>query len=578
MRKKNLSLLISAAFLVSASAYAQTSLWSDSVTTTGITSWGTKAMGGSRTAPSNAVPIYVIDTGVANHENLVNVRRASPNYPQASSFSPAMPMVGCYTHATGVAGVIGASSSSTMVNASMSRGLYEKAPITSVAVGNDYNTANWCIKDELKVGQNGILNDTDTFKNALAYVKEEIKKSGRMGIINISNNKEEVFKSEDFRRYMREEIAKPSADGTYKGAFIVQSAGNQNSPVCNYAYGPADSADGIMVVGAFDEKGQRAVGMNDRDSEGSNFGNCVEAWAPGKRIYMPWMGFNTTVNGQTTYKTYDYVDGTSFSAPYIAAAASYIATEKGINSPQELENAIRSSDYWYKVGTYLDTSTQQQRDMWSIDLSRTATTPPPTPSGPPTATWYVNGSNVNNQSVKKLTGEPFTLEFKSTNATSCTTKATGGNQTLFNESQLQRNWGTQKLTKNQSITNTYQATCQNAQGQTVTSTFYLYEQAPLVNWFVNSWQTYPDETVSMTKGQTYSLRFYSENVNFCYLTAYNNGAFWYSADSSSGLGTGYTWPGVNTWAGVPGAKTTWSMRCQNQYGYAATKNVSIATR
>ncbi|MDR2710199.1 MAG: S8 family serine peptidase [Burkholderiales bacterium] len=99
---------------------------------------------------------------------------------------------------------------------------------------------------------------------------------------------------------------------------IVQSAGNFNGNACLHAYnnhyGTSDPNDGILVVGGTDRFGDRfpytfnpsPFGAVDR----SNYGACVEVWAPGSE--MTTMVDNGTLGAYT---------GTSFAAPLVAAVA-----------------------------------------------------------------------------------------------------------------------------------------------------------------------------------------------------------------------------------------------------------------
>jgi len=80
------------------------------------------------------------------------------------------------------------------------------------------------------------------------------------------------------------------------GVVVVVAAGNENSDACLRS--PA-SASMAITVGAHDYKMRR--------SPFSNFGNCVDIWAPGSAV------LSTTKNGKI-----EYMGGTSMAAPHVS--------------------------------------------------------------------------------------------------------------------------------------------------------------------------------------------------------------------------------------------------------------------
>lgn len=176
------------------------------------------------------------------------------------------------------------------------------------------------------------------------------------------------------------------------GVFFVQSAGNQNSDACNlnvlngspayktsaYATSTA-SDDGIMVVGAINSNGDavsgnyapfaisRPLGLTGAEA-GSNYGPCVDIWAPGNDIYSTWgYGPNSTSQnppnysgGQPSdypgpsggnwqnYSGWAWLSGTSMAAPHVAAAAAYMADKYSLTSPAAIEAAVRQ--HWADYG------------------------------------------------------------------------------------------------------------------------------------------------------------------------------------------------------------------------------------
>jgi subtilisin family serine protease len=82
------------------------------------------------------------------------------------------------------------------------------------------------------------------------------------------------------------------------GLVIVAAAGNDNDDACNYSPASATSA---IAVGATTKNDARWT-----DFKSSNFGSCVDVWAPGAEIKSANF---SNVNG------YSLMNGTSMAAP-----------------------------------------------------------------------------------------------------------------------------------------------------------------------------------------------------------------------------------------------------------------------
>jgi subtilisin family serine protease len=84
---------------------------------------------------------------------------------------------------------------------------------------------------------------------------------------------------------------------TISGVIYVVAAGNDNANTCNYS--PA-SAPRALTVAASD--------ITDRKATFSNWGTCVDLFAPGVAITAAWIGSTTAINT---------INGTSMAAPYV---------------------------------------------------------------------------------------------------------------------------------------------------------------------------------------------------------------------------------------------------------------------
>ncbi len=104
------------------------------------------------------------------------------------------------------------------------------------------------------------------------------------------------------------------------GVTYAIAAGNSNADACNSS--PSRTAEAI-TVGATDRTDSRA--------SFSNFGSCLDLFAPGVSITSDWASGNTATNT---------ISGTSMAAPHVAgAAALYLATHPGA-SPATVRNAL----------------------------------------------------------------------------------------------------------------------------------------------------------------------------------------------------------------------------------------------
>jgi subtilisin family serine protease len=92
------------------------------------------------------------------------------------------------------------------------------------------------------------------------------------------------------------------------GVFVSAAAGNDNRNACNTSPARAPTA---FTVAASD--------TNDRKASFSNFGPCVDAYAPGVGITSDWIGSPTATST---------INGTSMAAPHVAGVAALYLSER----------------------------------------------------------------------------------------------------------------------------------------------------------------------------------------------------------------------------------------------------------
>jgi len=97
------------------------------------------------------------------------------------------------------------------------------------------------------------------------------------------------------------------------GIFYAIAAGNDNANACNSS--PARAATACTVG---------ATTNTDARSSFSNFGTCVNIFAPGSSITSAWIGSNTATNT---------ISGTSMATPHVAGAAALVLAQNLASTP-----------------------------------------------------------------------------------------------------------------------------------------------------------------------------------------------------------------------------------------------------
>jgi len=108
------------------------------------------------------------------------------------------------------------------------------------------------------------------------------------------------------------------------GVSTVVAAGNSNRDACSYS--PASEPDAITVG---------STTNTDARSSFSNYGQCVDIFAPGSNIKAPWIGSNTATRT---------ISGTSMASPHVCGgAALYLGQNPRLTPAEILDKMLKDS-------------------------------------------------------------------------------------------------------------------------------------------------------------------------------------------------------------------------------------------
>lgn len=227
-------------------------------------------MAGNGSGAVTNVNAYIIDTGIDTaHTDLSVVNHVN--------FAGG-PNKDCHGHGTHVAGTVAATDNTSDVV-----GVAPGAPLTGVKVlgcGGSGTTS-------------GVIKGVDwVTANAITPAIANMSLGG-----GVSDSLDAAVKN--------------SADS---GVFYSIAAGNSGADACNYSPARAGTYNGVMTTAATDQ--------NDQDPNWSNFGPCVDIWAPGVSILSTKKGGGTTT-----------MSGTSMAAPHVGGTgALYLSSHTGASA------------------------------------------------------------------------------------------------------------------------------------------------------------------------------------------------------------------------------------------------------
>ncbi|WP_405099293.1 S8 family peptidase [Micromonospora sp. NBC_01412] len=234
----------------------------------------------SYTSTGSGVTAYIIDTGIlTTHTNFGG--RAVDGYDAVDN---ALPAADCNGHGTHVSGTVGGST----------YGVAKNVRLVAVRV---LNCAGSGTNAGVIAGVNWVTSNHQAGQPAVANMSLG-------GGLNTALNTA---------------VANSVADGvTYAVA-----AGNSNANACNYS--PASTATAITVG---------ATQSNDARASYSNYGTCVDIFAPGTSILSAWYTSTTATNT---------ISGTSMASPHVAGAAARVLQNNPTWTPAQVASYLVST-------------------------------------------------------------------------------------------------------------------------------------------------------------------------------------------------------------------------------------------
>jgi serine protease len=232
-------------------------------------SWGldridqrASALDGRYTYDDTAAPVnvYVLDTGIlTSHTQFEG--RAVPGYNFVDNNANSND---CNGHGTHCAGTI---------------------------AGKDYGVCKHCRLIAVKVLACGGSGTLSSLISGINWAISHAQSTGIPSVISMSLGTQGVVSA----------LNAAVTSAVNAGIVTVVAAGNDNADACNYS--PASTPSAITVG---------AVSSSTGKSSYSNFGSCVDIFAPGDNIPSAWIGSNTAVM---------LFSGTSQATPHVAGVA-----------------------------------------------------------------------------------------------------------------------------------------------------------------------------------------------------------------------------------------------------------------
>lgn len=153
------------------------------------------------------------------------------------------------------------------------------------------------------------------------------------------------------------------------GVVVSVAAGNSNANACNSS--PSSARDAI-TVGATESRDARATY--------SNFGPCLDLFAPGSSIVSSWIGSNTATNT---------INGTSMASPHVAGVAALLLEKTPNATPLQIRDILVALATPNKVSNSGNASPNL---LLATDTAGVISTPVITIPATPTITSIISGN------------------------------------------------------------------------------------------------------------------------------------------------------------------------------------------
>jgi len=253
----------------------------------------------SFSSTGNSVHVYVVDSGLDVNHAEFNGRIGNGHV--AYNTEEAMGECSLWPHGTHVAGVI----------AGTTFGVAKQATIHPVRV------LNYCAGINEK--------ESVIYAEAFNWISENHISPA---VVNMSINAASVHSSWITSSQFADVVSRLAKD---KNIITVNSAGNNKQHACGYTVSAGPDGDGVVVVGGINEFDE--IWERNYSGGGSNYGSCVDVWAPAAHITSAWYdGYNPDLTCG--------LSGTSFAAAHVTGAIALYLQQHPEATANEVRDAI----------------------------------------------------------------------------------------------------------------------------------------------------------------------------------------------------------------------------------------------